>query len=275
MAGADLKAAAVRDAALVDAIGDDFAAELVEVLKLLQARIRVLLRSLVTDDAGRVVSSPENLARALRLREDLIASLEQAGFHALVTRAVDEPLDEIARQVLRVNSVQLTAYDLDALVALKEIRLAQLLHVTEDIGIQLWRVMVDGVLGTRPVLDLVDDIADTLDISAERARTVYDTLTSTFSRQVAQLGTTGEPDEAFLYVGPDDDKTREFCEERVDRVYSRSAIEAMDNGQLPNVMLTAGGFNCRHQFRRVSALDVELLALVDTGERYQDRKVAA
>jgi hypothetical protein len=40
-------------------------------------------------------------------------------------------------------------------------------------------------------------------------------------------------------------------------------------------MLTGGGYNCRHQFRRVSKLDVELLELMDTDERYQDRKVAA
>jgi hypothetical protein len=37
------------------------------------------------------------------------------------------------------------------------------------------------------------------------------------------------------------------------------------------VMITGGGYNCRHQFRRVSALDVELLDLVDTDTRYQDR----
>jgi hypothetical protein len=169
----------------------------------------------------------------------------------------------------------MTAFDLDALVALKEIRFAELLQVGEDVAVQLWRATVDGVLGLRPIIDLVDDIADLLDISARHARTIYDTAVSTFSRQVGQLGTTGAPDEAFLYAGPDDDRTREFCRDHVDRVYSRGAIDDMDNGQLPNVMLTGGGWNCRHQFKRVSALDQDLLELVDTGVRYQDRSVAA
>jgi hypothetical protein len=49
----------------------------------------------------------------------------------------------------------------------------------------------------------------------------------------------------------------------------------MDNGQLPQPLITGGGFNCRHAFKRVSAIDAELLALMDTGVRYQDRQVAA
>ena len=130
----------------------------------------------------------------------------------------------------------------------------------------IWRTTVDGVLGLRPTVELVQDIADLLDISTKRARTVYDTAVSTFSRQVAQVGTTGEPSEPFIYVGPVDGKVREFCLDHVGKVYSRARIDDMDNGQLPNVFLTGGGYNCRHQWRRVSRLDTELLALVDTGE---------
>ena len=110
------------------------------------------------------------------------------------------------------------------------------------------------------MLDLVDDISDFLDVSAKRARTIYDTAVSTYSRQVGQIGTTGEPDELFQYVGPDDKATREFCAELIGQVLTREEIEELDNGQLPDVMLTGGGYNCRHQFRRVSALDTELLA---------------
>jgi hypothetical protein len=247
------------------------------VLDLLKTKIRGLVKKIQADPNGRMVATQQNLALALRLRADLIRVLEDAGYTKLALRATDAPLDRLAAQVLKggVEAVRLGAYDLDALVAMKEIRFAQILKVGEDIAANLWRVTLDGVLGARPVVDLVDDISDLLDTSAKQARTIYDTMTSTFSRQVGQIGTTGEPDEAFLYVGPDDEKTRDFCAERVDKVYSREAIEAMDNGQLPDAMLTAGGYNCRHQFRRVSALDVELLELMDTDVRYQDRAVAA
>jgi hypothetical protein len=271
--GQILQRAVEKDAALIDALTDSFAAELSTVLDLLKTKIRGLIKKIDTNPDGRLVGTQQSLALALRMRADIIRVLEDAGYTKLALKAVDAPLDRLAAQVLNggVEAVRIGAYDLDALVAMKQIRFAQILQVGEDIAANLWRVTLDGVLGARPVVDLVDDISDLLDTSAKQARTLYDTMTSTFSRQVGQIGTTGEPDEAFLYVGPDDIKTRDFCAERVDRVYSREAIEAMDNGQLPNVYLTGGGFSCRHAFRRVSALDVELLALMDTGIRYQDR----
>jgi hypothetical protein len=272
MATKSLQQAGARDAVLIDALTHSFAGELAIVLDLLKTKIRALVKKLRTDEGGRIAGTQQNLALAMRLRSDLVKALDDAGFGRMVLRAVDEPLDRLAAQVLRGGpDVRLGAFDVDALVAMKQIRLADLLQVGEDMAVQLWRVTLDGVVGARPVMDLVEDISDFMDISERRARTVYDTLVSTYSRQVGQIGTTGEPDEAFLYVGPDDDKTREFCKSRVDKVFSRAAIEQMDNGQLPNPMLTGGGYNCRHQFKRVSAIDFELLDLMDTGERFQDR----
>jgi hypothetical protein len=264
-----LQRAAAHDAALIDALTDSFAEELAEVVKLLTARIRTLMRRLETGQDGRIAATTLNLQQALRLRSDLLAVLQQAGYGSLVLKAVDEPLDRLALQMLR-GMPPIAAFDVDALVALKEIRLAELLQVGEDVAVQLWRITVDGVVGSRPVLDLIDDIADLLDISERRARTVYDTAVSTYSRQVGQLGSTGEPDELFYYVGPNDDKTREFCQARVGKVFTRAEIEQMDNGQLPDVMLTGGGYNCRHQFKRVSPLDQELIDLRKAQEAGED-----
>ncbi len=255
-----IQRAAAQDAALIDALTESFAEELVEVVTLLTARIRTLMRRLETGQDGRIAATMLNLQQALRLRSDLLTVLREAGYGSLVLRAVDEPLDRLAAQILRgMNPI--AAFDVDALVALKEIRLAELLQVGEDIAVRLWRTVVDGVVGARPVLDLIEDVADMLDISTRQARTVYDTAVSTYSRQVGQLGSTGEADELFYYVGPNDDKTREFCQERIGKVFTRAEIEVMDNGQLPDVMLTGGGYNCRHQFKRVSPLDQELLDL--------------
>jgi hypothetical protein len=269
---AALQRHANHDARLIDQLTDSFAKELSTVVDLLTAKIRVLVRKLDRNTDGRVVATRQNLAMALRLRADLVQALDDAGYTALALRANDAPLDRLASQMLKAgtkagDAARLTAFDIDALAALKELRLADLLQVGEDAAITLWRVVVDGTLGTRPVLDLVDDVADLLDISARRARTVYDTAVSTFSRQVAQLGTTGEADEAFFYVGPVDQKIRPFCLEHVGKVYSRTSIDAMDNGQLPQVLITCGGFQCRHMWARVSPLDKELLALMDTDVR--------
>ena len=56
----------------------------------------------------------------------------------------------------------------------------------------------------------------------------------------------------FLYVGPDDKVTREFCHAHVDRVFTLDQIQAMDNGQGLPVLVYGGGYNCRHHWRPVS-----------------------
>jgi hypothetical protein len=269
MPGGKAQTHAERGARLMDDLSKSFANELRQVVTLLTERMRTLVKQIETD-GGRAIAKRTNLALALQMKADILKALNDAGYTALAQRAADESLDRLARHVLSaddISRVQIGTFDVDVLAALKQLRLADLLQVGEDVAVQLWRAVVDGVVGARPVLDLVGDIADLLDISEKRARQIYDTAVSTFSRQVGQLGTTGEPDEVFIYVGPVDQKVREFCLEHVGKVYTREVIDGMDNGQLPNVMLTGGGYNCRHIFSRVSRLDKELLALVNTGKR--------
>lgn len=267
-----IQAAAVREGLLSDAVSLQFADELEQVLVLLNARIRALLREFEAE-GGRLVSTRENLRRALALRQDLRTLLEQTGLPTLSAAAIDAPLDRIANAVLKGNaalgeSATLGAFDLEALAAFKEVRLAELLSTLGDGMVEdLWRVIVDGVLGVRPVDELLKDIQDLVDGSAAEARTIYDTAVSTYSRMVDQIRSTGEPDELFLYAGPADAKTRPFCRQRVGKVYSRAEIERMDNHQLPDPMLSAGGFNCRHSFKRVSVLDEELQDLHKTKHR--------
>jgi len=271
MPGPQLQAAAVQSAQLMDALTAEFAADLQPVLALLNAKLRTLIRRIQTDPTGRLVATRTSLALALRLKTDIAKALVQAGYVELAATAVNDPLDRLAASVLdgqALDAATLGAYDVDALAALKQLRLADLVQVGEQAAATVWRAVVDGVLGARPVLDLVDTIADALDLSAKQARTIYDTGVSTYSRQVGQLGTTGEDDEPFLYAGPNDQKTREFCADRVGKVYSRGRIDDMDNGQLDPVMAYGGGYNCRHTWMRVSPLDKELLAIVDQDVTY-------
>lgn len=265
-----LQAAAEREARLQDAMTASFARDLQQVLRLATQKARRLIRQL--DKDGPREAAQQALGRAIQLQRDLARLLDDAGYHQLVTEAVDAPLDKLADSVLKASSIAnkaatLSAFDVEALAAFKELRLADLFDVADDVGRALWRTVLDGVLSVRPTDDLITDVEDLIDASWNVARTVYDTAVSTYSRQVDHLHATGQPDEAFLYVGPVDGKARPFCLDRVGKVYSRAQIDRMDNGQLPNVMVTGGGYNCRHAFKRVSVLDDELQRLADTDER--------
>ncbi len=56
----------------------------------------------------------------------------------------------------------------------------------------------------------------------------------------------------YRYEGPDDKLTRRFCDRLLAKSkkegLTRAQIDKLSNGQLPNVFISGGGFNCRHQF---------------------------
>lgn len=56
----------------------------------------------------------------------------------------------------------------------------------------------------------------------------------------------------FLYVGPDDEITRPFCAERVDKVFTQDEIDSWDNEQGLPAAIYCGGYNCRHHLRPIS-----------------------
>lgn len=258
-----LKRQVAKESTLIDQITEAFAAQLDTVRVALDQHVRRLVNDLETK-GRRLVATKASLGRALRLRTELQTALVEAGYTDLVLAAVDAPLDALAATVLRGRSIaaqaaELTPLNLDALAALKEIRLADLLQLGEQTTTALWRSTVDGVLGLRPVPDLVDELAMVTDVSARQARTLHDTAVSTYSRSVEQLGLPGEAEDRFLYIGPDDTETREFCAELVGQILTRDEISALDNGQLPNVLLTGGGYNCRHKWQFVGTLTVKEL----------------
>ena len=269
-----LAARAAQDARTMDTMSAAFARELQQVTRLLSGQARRLADRLRTTARGRLVADRANLARVIRLRTDLAAALDRAGYRQLVAEALDAPLDRLAARVLAGDRLaqaagKMTAVDVQALAALKAADVRKLLGVGAEAVETVWRVLLDGVLGARDLGSLVDDLADVLDLSVRQARTIYDTAMSVYPRAVAALNSDGTPDELWLYVGPVDSVTREFCLKHVGKVYTREAIDDLDNETkgLPDAFLHAGGYNCRHRWQRVSGLDDETRALAGTNER--------
>lgn len=63
----------------------------------------------------------------------------------------------------------------------------------------------------------------------------------------------------LIYLGPDDRATRVFCEHTLTWAFQVEDIYLMDNGMLPNCLLTCGGWGCRHNWRRISELVLHAL----------------
>jgi hypothetical protein len=162
--------------------------------------------------------------------------------------AVDPPHDYLARWITLATSISF-----DRLLGLSEERLGRVLALSVVRSSFLW-----SSAGQKVLFESATDEAD-------RWRSDVDTAESVFTRLAVTSSATGRENEAFCYSGPIDGLLRPFCEARVGRVFSRKAIDAMDNGQLPNVLATCGGHQCRHTWLPVPPLD-DLAALADTGQ---------
>lgn len=84
------------------------------------------------------------------------------------------------------------------------------------------------------------------DIGEFQASTLANTAVSQFDNaymieNAQQAGVT-----KYLYDGTIIATTRDFCRERVGRVFTLEELEAMDNGQGLPVIPSLGGYNCRH-----------------------------
>lgn len=253
-------------AAVADSVSGSYAVELARVLRDLERQLRSLA-------IAATEGSQTALARAVRaakLRKEIQQALEASGFHRLTETATSASLDRLVTQVEKLreaaNFGAFTTADQSRIVALQNLGKLDLFGVGDEIAQALWRTLAQGIYSMRPLPDLLQDLSDAIDTEETKARTLYDTLASIFTRQVEVMKSSGADDEPFAYVGPLDSKTRPFCIERVGRVYTRTEIDAMDNGQLPNVFLTGGGYNCRHVWQAVSKFS-DLRDLVGTGQR--------
>jgi hypothetical protein len=251
-------------ASVADSLSARFSRELGRVLSVLE---RDLLGMVVgVREKNRTVLS--RVGRLLTLRREIRKALETSGYQALVTRASLDVVERMAGVVSgsRIASAgaALGAVSPKRVQAVASLLREDLLGLGETLAHQVWRASVLAIYTGQKPAALVSALAKAIERSRAQAQTLFDTQTSIAGRQIVAAEEQA-PDQVFLYVGPVDGVVRPFCLEQLGMVRSRPAIDALDNGQLPNVFLTGGGYNCRHSWMAVS--DPDLVALADTGTR--------
>lgn len=259
--------AANATAGTVDTLGAKFARELADVLRSLERR----LRPVVIDASEGSRTAIVKAAASNRTRKALEAALEDAGYPELADSAYGSRLDALVGRVLEVRRLaQQTARlsgAFDArIAALKLLHQTDLLDEGDELSRALWQAVTRGVFGSRSVDGILLDLYDIIDATEPQIATLYDTSVSIFGRQVEALQAGDDPETTFAYMGPADKKTRPFCRAHVGKVYTRADIDALDNGQIDNVFLTGGGYNCRHVWTEVSKFS-ELQDYVGTDHR--------
>lgn len=253
-------------ATTADRLSATFARELSVVLKATERRLLPILRAALSGDRTAQVTGSVGLAHRAALRD----ALRTSGFDALANAATARTVDQMATAVLATRigtgTTALVPPNPLKLHALNELARSNLLGLAETLSADLWRGVTAWAFSARSVDEVFASLAVTLDDAIPQFRTLFDTQASMIGRQIEALATADLPDDQpFLYVGPLDEVTRPFCEEWAGQVLTRDEIDALDNGQLPNVFLTGGGYNCRHSWLAVAS--EELADLSGTGRR--------
>lgn len=76
-------------------------------------------------------------------------------------------------------------------------------------------------------------------------RVATDTQHAVFQNVTSDFGTANDVTK-YIYVGPDDNKTRPFCHNHIGEIKTEAEWNKLDNGQINPVFVYAGGYNCRH-----------------------------
>lgn len=230
---------------------------------------RLTLVEGASGDKSGVIAGTASNRRVLRSIDDVFMSeLEDAGFSSL-NRAyagqfagqlpyLDQILDKISdslktplpgvRDAIRTQEKQtLTAQQASTVDSLE--------GVAQAVAAGAKRQAMFGFAGLKTA-DLAATLSKALGKTTAQAETIADTAQVMFMRTAtAQAFAVIEKDLPqmeirYEYEGPLDFLDRPFCRRLMEarKTYTRDEIGRMNNGQLPNVLITCGGWNCRHQW---------------------------
>jgi hypothetical protein len=245
----------------IDATSKELELFVLKLEKILKGKARKLLKDLY--------SGNDTIASNARNAIATIAKLDQVLVDAEVGSQLDELRQIYGKELAMIRQVYFADAALVAAGAAKFYSgidadvVETLIKFDVDTMTTMLTRYVDDVRGilTRAVITgKVPTFEDAHDgaFSAPQFQTEVQTMFSSFSQSVIGKKAKDLGFELFQYLGPLDKVTRAFCEDTLTdkdhpgAIYTMDEINEMDNGQLEDVYVTRGGYNCRHQWRPVS-----------------------
>jgi hypothetical protein len=246
----------------IDSVVGNFQAELEAMVGVALARLQAkLIRELVVDEFGRVVSSPSNLALLRQVAQTFDRYLGDAGYSDLVEELIRSfnrqfPFFEEALAILKLPKVNFGKADREAFVTKQMTFDEALKGMVRQVAESAQRQALLSI-GSIGLGDLAELLARETGKTMPEAARLADTSMNIYYRTISKRGfeqiEKGRGVEnRYRYYGPDDKKTRVYCEDMLARTADKgltfAEIEGFPNGQLPNPFETGGGYNCRHWY---------------------------
>ncbi len=208
------------------------------------ARELLLAIGRLNTQGGNIKRDRDNAASVVEIRRQIAAIAARDGVPT-VLRAMSEDLPEVVQEALRdhpglgIYAPEIVG-DLERFFAAHAEDVAA--YLTEDAPLELARVIRRGVTSGLDLSDLQAELAQRLDTTMGRAAVLADRGMRDF-HEAAVKETGRKAAEAlgetlvYVYVGPEDGVTRDYCEARVDKYLTQEQADALDPTER---------YNCRH-----------------------------
>lgn len=210
--------------------------------------IRRIIAGLDTKD-GMLESTKYNLRSIAEVQRQVQAVIDQFGSPAiadLLDRRLPEVIEaNLAESNLGAFAPQITDDVLDFLDGLEKEVLKSLNDTTGDLA----RAVRRGIVGTRTTDDLLEAVAKSLDTTLGRASVAIEGGIRRFNERVI-TDTARDLGFLYVYIGPDDTKTRPYCQPRVGKVLTQEQADAA-------VANVDGRWNCRHDLAPITREEAE------------------
>jgi len=207
-----------------------------------------------TLEAALSISSPEFLLGLPR--EALADFILQAAFGMTIDDFIEQS-DRVAAAALEaIQVLEPTATTASVQAQLDSFRVAAVDAVFQDVIIpdttKAVREALQGMTLGVSLTASMGRLSDQMQRSEGRQLTELRTKIASYGRQVtAAVGESAGLD-LYLYTGPRDGITRQFCKPLINKVVDDKQMAALNNGQGLPVKLSGGGYNCRHSWSPVS-----------------------
>lgn len=253
---------------------DDLIAALGDTQNALAREIIEWLQTLKTTK-GKIDHIPENIQRALAMRNQIRKWLRKHGYYEAITAFGKRYADllENSRQYYKAIDQPnvFTRIDLESLTAVKQADIDFMLNNDQRIINLVFNEVRTGVFRQRSWRDLAkkletittdDDVTSGLLKSYNR--TYAQTYIAAFDRKIQQIKSAELDAERFIFAGGILKDSRDFCKERFGGTYKKSEVEGWNNlswkGKITgcDVFTCLGGYNCIHSLQPTWFTDEEL-----------------
>lgn len=257
-------------AAMADAAVARLKLDLKTIVDQLQAYLTKLLEQAEVDADGNLLATSANAELAAKLLADFSRILRELGWDDAAGKLLTT-FEEVAKAngayLQDTLGVSFSSANREALASFVSGVADELVHLEGLAGAKLREVMLLGATTHVPRGQIILDLAHAAGVTLREALTEADTAIMAFHREALESTAEDAGFDLFVYVGPDDEVVRPFCEAHVRRIYTTRDLDQEDNGQgLWPTSRFLGGYRCRHSLAPIT-LETAQAMVVSNGDR--------